>query len=167
MFGISRLHFPLALVLRAPRWIRSADESPFLRDLAESLIKKESEAQQQGQQQPPQEKKVPGYVLMVAESLDHALEVVGRSGKETLYRVIENSFGLQKEDIASRPGQYMSALRSMLGESCNSIEKYMLDYIEERTGVSGISLEDTVEMLRAADRKKREQQERQQPEQQV
>jgi hypothetical protein len=69
-------------------------------------------------------------------------------GKEVILQMLEERHGLHAEDMLNKPGPYMSALRDILGESCELIEVTMLDKIQEDTGLRDWNLESTVELLK-------------------
>src|SRR5882672_3315733 len=69
---------------------------------------------------------VPEFVSVFVDALEKALEMIGRSGTEILHSHLLRTYGLQKEDVALRPGLYMSALKVMLETSCDAIEEYIV-----------------------------------------
>jgi hypothetical protein len=87
-------------------------------------------------------------VLVLIRALDYALDVVGRMGKELILSMLEDRHGIHAEDILTRPGQYLSPLRDILGDSYEVVERRMLQKVEEETGLRGSNLESTVELLR-------------------
>jgi len=122
------------------------DDFPTLRALVEYLKKEESRKGSDLKFEPD----TPRYAVVVIEALDHALVIIGRTGKEALYAMLEERYGLRPADIASKPGQFVSALQHLLGHSALVIEKEMLAWINETTPVRGSSLEDAVDKLKAA-----------------
>lgn len=84
----------------------------------------------------------------MVRALDYALDVVGRMGKEVILSMMEERHGLRAEDMLLRPGPYMAALRDIFGDSCELIEMYMLQKVEEETGMRDWNLESTVELLK-------------------
>ena len=99
---------------------------------------------------PPEDtSKLTGYRALLVESLDTALDMVGRTGKEVLYGMLEARYTLHKRDLADKPGVYLSALRDLLGSSCDVIERYILSQVKERSGVEAHTIEEAVFRLRA------------------
>src|SRR5690242_6291336 len=116
--------------------------SQVLRDLTDYLKKEEEESRtrkEETKQLPPD---TPFYVAIVVEAFDHALDMTGRIGKDVLYTILEQRHDIRPIDIPFRPGEFVSALRSLLESSALVIESYMLAHIKEMTGVSGWSLEE-------------------------
>jgi len=121
------------------------DDLPTLRAMADYL--KEEEPKKSDHKLDPNS---PRHVVVLTEALDHALEMIGRTGKEVLFAILEERYGLRSTDIESRPGEFMSALKHLLGNSALVIETDMLLSIREKTTVRGSSLEDAVDKLKAA-----------------
>src|SRR5689334_6049119 len=111
-------------------------DSPFLRELVENI--RRSTPEKTSEQRPA----LTGYRGLLASCLDQALDMIGRGGKDVLYGLLEVRYNLRSADIASNPGVYMSALRDVLGSSCQVIEKYMLSRIQDETGIQANSLEE-------------------------
>ncbi len=89
-----------------------------------------------------------GYTALLVNSLDDALEMVGRSGRDVLYGVLENRYALRSGDISTRTGTYMSALRDLLGSSATVVERYVLREVREETGIEAHTLEEAVAKLK-------------------
>jgi hypothetical protein len=123
------------------------DDLSTLKDLAGFLREEESKKKKGGQQQDPN---APEYVAIVVEALDNAFDMIGRTGKDVLYTMLEERYELRTTDVATKPGEFMSALRALLADSALVIESYMLSFIAEKTQVRGWSLEDAVDKLKAA-----------------
>jgi hypothetical protein len=121
----------------------SRSDSWALKDLVDSLSKKDSD-----NDKVEESTVLTGYKAILANSLEQALEMIGRTGREVLYGLLEKRYELRREDIANKTGIYMSALRDVLGGSCDVIEKYMLSQIREETGVVANSLEEAVFKLK-------------------
>jgi len=122
------------------------DDIPTLRALVDYLKKEESKKRRDYKLEP----NTPQYIVVLIEALDHALDMIGRTGKEVLYAMLEERYELRPTDIALRPGEFMSALRHLLGHPALVIESEMLAWIKETTEVKGWSLEDAVDKLKAA-----------------
>jgi len=122
------------------------DDLPTLRAMLDYL--KEEEQKKRDYKLDPDS---PKHVVILTEALDHALEMIGRTGKEVLFAILEERYGLGPTDIVTRPGQFMSALQHLLGNSALVIETDMLLFIKEKRAVRGWSLEDAVDKLKAAD----------------
>jgi len=75
--------------------------------------------------------------------------MVGRSGREVLYGLMETRYNLQPSDIATKPGVYASALRDILAGSASIVEKHMLVLVKEKTGIQAHTLEEAVAKLKA------------------
>ena len=95
----------------------------------------------------PSSADLPRSSLILMEALDHALDSVGRTGKEVLFAVLERQFGLRREDVSLKPGPYMAALRSALGESCRTIEDLTIVEVRDKEGVAGWNVEETAYLL--------------------
>ncbi len=120
-----------------------SDDSWALKELADVL--KEGSAQATARVEEPELK---GYRALLADSLDHALEMVGRSGREVLYGLLERRYGLRRGDIVDKPGLYVSALRDLLGNSCTVVERSVLRSIKDATGIEAHTLEEAVFLLK-------------------
>ena len=114
-----------------------------LKDMVESLNKKDPSASV-----PEASVILTGYQAILVKSLEQALEMIGRTGREVLYGLLERRYALRPVDIANKTGLYISALRDVLGSSCDVIEKYMLGQVREETGVEANSLEEAVFKLK-------------------
>jgi hypothetical protein len=90
-----------------------------------------------------------GNAAMLADAFNTALSMVGRTGRDVLYGLMESRYELQPADIAEKPGVYMSALRDILDSSANVVEKFVLAEIKEKTGVEAHTLEEAVQKLKA------------------
>jgi hypothetical protein len=126
------------------------DDLPTLRSLIDYLKEEESKKRRDYRLGP----NTPEYIVVTVEALDNALDMIGRTGKEVLYAMLEERYELRPTDIALKPGQFMSALRHLLGNSALVIETFMLYNIDEKTRVRGWSLEDAVYKLKAAYQKR-------------
>ncbi len=124
------------------RLSRASDDLPFLRELADEL---RNEKPARTAQQP---QNVSTYRRIMAEAVDNALDLVGRLGKDVLYTMLEERHGLRLVDAAEKPGQFVSALRDVLGGSGTVIEHYSLTYIQEKTGISARSFEEAAHLLK-------------------
>ena len=120
-----------------------SEDSWALKELADAL--KEGSAQRSEVVGAPELK---GYRALLAESLDHALEMVGRSGREVLYGLLERRYDLRRGDIVDKPGLYVSALRDLLGNSCTLVERSILASVKEATGIEAHTLEEAVFKLK-------------------
>jgi hypothetical protein len=123
------------------------EDSSALRSLTDYLKEEEAKKKKEEKTLPAD---TPQYVVILFQALDNALDMVGRTGKDVLYTMLEERHGLKTTDVASKPGDFMSALRALLESSAMVIESYMLAYVSETTGVRGWSLEDAVDKLKAA-----------------
>jgi hypothetical protein len=94
------------------------------------------------------EKKLTGYKAVLVGALDRSLEMVGRSGREVIYGLMERRYGLYTEDIVNKPGVYVSALRDLLGSSCTVVEKNALAEIRELEGIEAHTFEEAVFRLK-------------------
>ncbi len=119
----------------------TSSDSWALRELAEQ-IKGSDEAEIR-----PQEN-LSGYRAVLVASLDKALEIVGRSGREVIYGLMERRYGLRAEDIVTKPGVYVSGLRDLLGSSCIVVEKHALAEIRDAEGIDAHTIEDAVFKLK-------------------
>lgn len=95
----------------------------------------------------PQER-LTGYRAVLVTSLDKAMEIVGRSGREVIYGLMERRYGLRAEDIVTKPGVYVSGLRDLLGSSCIVVEKHVLAEIRQTEGIDAYTIEDAVFKLK-------------------
>ena len=84
------------------------------------------------------------YQLVIIKALDNAMETTGRSTTEVLYALLRQRYNLKKIDILSRPGEFMSALRDILGSSCESLENLILWDIRDSLDVRAGSIDDAV-----------------------
>jgi hypothetical protein len=118
--------------------------------LSESWAYREIIANLGGGDKPEQKEDPPltGYTALLADALDKALEVIGRSGRDVLYGILDARYGLKPVDIPEKTGQYMSALRDILGSSATVVEKYALSHIKDKTGVDAHTMEEAVEKLK-------------------
>ena len=91
----------------------------------------------------------PPYVAVLVGALDEALRVLGRSGSDVVDTVLIGRYGLHKEDIAYKPGAYMSAMKDILDGGCEVLEKVMLEEIRKDAGIVAMSVEEAVVSLRA------------------
>jgi hypothetical protein len=121
----------------------SGSDSWALKDLVESISKKDT-----SKIVPEESVILTGYQAVLVKSLEQALEMIGRTGREVLYGLLERRYALKPVDIANKTGVYISALRDVLGSSCDVIEKYMLSQVREETGVEANSLEEAVFKLK-------------------
>ena len=121
-----------------------SSDSWALKELADHLIKSSEETAQLQVQEPPLE----GYRAFLAESLEEALEMVGRSGREVLFGILEKRYDLRRKDIVDKTGLYLSALRDLLGSSSTVVERQMLSSIRDRMGIDAHTLEEAVFKLR-------------------
>lgn len=94
------------------------------------------------------EEKFTGYRAVIVGSLDRALEIVGRSGRDVIYGLMERRYGLRAADIFDKPGVYVSALRDILGTSCIVVEKHALAEIRDAEGVEAHTIEEAVFKLK-------------------
>lgn len=90
----------------------------------------------------------PPYVVVLVGALDEALRVLGRSGGDVVDTVLVGRYGLHKEDVAYKPGAYMSALKDTLDGGCEVLERVMLEEIRKETGIVAGSMEEAVFMLK-------------------
>jgi len=90
----------------------------------------------------------PPYVTILVRALDEGLKVMGRSGSEVIENVLAERFGLQKEDLAYKPGAYMSALKDILDTGCRALENVMLGEILKQTGIEAATMEDAAFKLK-------------------
>jgi hypothetical protein len=116
-------------------------EDFFLRELVKELKKEEPASAAQPVH-------ATGAALVLIRALDYALDVVGMMGKEVILNMLEERYGLHAEDMVTQPGPYISALKGLLGETCDVIEASMLEKIEADTGLRDWNLESTVDLLK-------------------
>jgi len=90
----------------------------------------------------------PPYVAVLTRALDEALRVMGRNGSEVIDTILLQRYGLCREDIAAKPGEYMSAIKDLLDTGCKVIETVMLQEIQKETGIRAMTVEDAVSMLK-------------------
>ena len=95
----------------------------------------------QAQQRPP-------YADFLSGALDEALRILGRSGSDVIDTILSERYGLQREDIALKPGVYMSAMKDLLDSGCKALENVMLSEIRRTTGVNARSIEDAAFRLK-------------------
>jgi hypothetical protein len=84
----------------------------------------------------------PPYVAVLARALDEALRTLGRSGSDVIDTLLVQRYGLGKEDIAFRPGAYMSAMKDLLDTGCEALEKIILEEIRKETGIVAMTVEE-------------------------
>ena len=96
------------------------------------------------------EEPLKGYRALLVESADAALEMIGRSGREVLYGIMERRYDLRPRDIVDKTGLYASALRDLLGSSCTVVEHYILMRVKDKTGIEAHTLEEAVFKLKKA-----------------
>ncbi|MDA4127175.1 MAG: DUF3227 domain-containing protein [Thaumarchaeota archaeon] len=89
---------------------------------------------------------------VVIQSVDNALDVIGRTGREVFFEILEKRYGVTKDEIAESPGKLTSTLKLMLDSSAAVIEGYAVREIKERMGVEASSLEEAVELLKSRER---------------
>src|SRR2546428_7329425 len=90
----------------------------------------------------------PQYVSVLVDALDKALVMLGRSGTDAFHGIMLNTYGLMREDVALRPGEYMSALKAMLDTSGAAIEKYILKEVNRRMMIQARSIEEATSLLK-------------------
>ena len=90
----------------------------------------------------------PPYLAVLTIVLDEALRVMGRNGSEVIDTILLQRYGLCREDIAAKPGEYMSAIKDLLDTGCKVIETVMLQEIRKETGIMAMTVEDAVSMLK-------------------
>ena len=86
---------------------------------------------------------------LVFESIDDALSVMGRTGRDVFYEILERRYGLHKSEMADSPGRLMSTLKVMFDKTSRVFEIHALENIAEKTGIRAGSLEEAVDMLRS------------------
>jgi hypothetical protein len=89
---------------------------------------------------------------VVFESIDDALSVMGRTGRDVFYEILERRYGLHKSEMADSPGRLMSTLKVMFDRTSRVFEIHALENIAEKTGIRAGSLEEAVDMLRGTGR---------------
>jgi hypothetical protein len=120
-------------------------DSQFLQELVGKIVS----AQTAKEQVPvPATQVQPRYVVLLTGAVSEALRVLGRNGTEVIDAMIEQRHGLRREDVAYRPGAYMSAMKDILDTGAQVLEKVMLEEIERQTGIRELSMEDAVFTLR-------------------
>jgi hypothetical protein len=90
----------------------------------------------------------PPYVTVLIGALDEALRVLGRNGSDVVDTVLVGRYGLHKEDIAYKPGAYMSAMKDILDAGSGVLERVMLEEIRKETGIVAMSVEEAVFRLK-------------------
>jgi hypothetical protein len=121
------------------------NESWLLEELAEK-IESADEAKEQAIVRPVLQQ--PPYVAVLAGALDEALRTLGRSGSEVIDTLLVQRYGLGKEDIAFRPGAYMSAMKDLLDTGCEALEKIMLEEVRKETGIVAMTVEEAAFRLK-------------------
>jgi hypothetical protein len=92
--------------------------------------------------------RLPPYANTVIRALDEALRALGRSGTDVIDTLLEARYGVRREDVAIRPGAYMSAMKDFLDSGCEALERIMLSEIRKETGIEAGSIEEAVSKLR-------------------
>jgi hypothetical protein len=91
----------------------------------------------------------PPYVTVLIGALGEALGALGRNGTEVIDTLLMQRHGLRREDIAYRPGAYMSAMKDILDSGAQVLEKVMLEEIQAQTGITAMTMEDAVFKLKS------------------
>jgi len=120
------------------------EELPTLRWLADYLRQEESKKKEAHRPDP----NAPQYEVILMEALDDALDMIGRSGKDVLYQMLEERYGFGPSKLASEPGRFLSAMRHLLGHSELVVENLMMKTIAGQTDVKGETLEEVVAKLK-------------------
>jgi len=92
-----------------------------------------------------------GMRLVMANALNHALDITGRMGKEVLLRMLDDRYGLLPEHFMDKPGEFMGALRDLLGSSCSVLELEMLRFIRQETGINAPNVEEAAFLMKKAE----------------
>ncbi|MBI2183324.1 MAG: hypothetical protein HYU39_00030 [Thaumarchaeota archaeon] len=66
------------------------------------------------------------YNQFILQCVDHALSLLGESGRDAVYFYIERSFGLKKHDIPTKPQELIDALDRIFGGGATVLEQVML-----------------------------------------
>jgi hypothetical protein len=99
----------------------------------------------------PKRPQATGARLVMVNALNSALDITGRIGKEVLLGMLERRHGLLPEDFIDKPGEFMGALRDLLGSSCGVLEVEMLRYIKQETGIAAYTIEETAYLLKKSE----------------
>jgi hypothetical protein len=113
-------------------------DSWLLEELAEKI--ESAEAQKQKMVRPISQQ--PAYVTVLARALEEALRVLGRSGSDVIDTLLVQRYGLYEEDIAYRPGAYMSAMKDLLDTGCEVLQRVILEEVRKETGIEAMSVEE-------------------------
>lgn len=120
-------------------------DSWLLEELAQK-IESADEAKRRGVVRPASQ--MPPYVAVLAGALEEALRVLGKTGSDVVDTILVQRYGLSKEDIASRPGAYMSAMKDLLDTGCEVVERVILEEVRKETGIVAMSVEEAVFRLK-------------------
>src|SRR5579863_4619477 len=91
----------------------------------------------------------PALRVSVLACINKAMEIMGRTGRDVFFEILQRRYGVSEVDIVDYPGKFMTALKLMFDTSAYVIESHILDEIYRSSGVKGVSLEDVVATLRS------------------
>lgn len=90
----------------------------------------------------------PSFSDIILGCLDRALNIVGGTGKQVVYEALENRYGIGRDQIPEHPDYLLKTMKVYLGSAADAVEKEMLIWIKEASGVDEDNLIEAMERLR-------------------
>jgi hypothetical protein len=84
----------------------------------------------------------------VSKAVDKGLDVLGNDGKQVILKLLEDRYGLRKEDIPRHPRGFVELLEGMVGSGGRVIEKEIISEISKTSAVQGDALYEVVSSMR-------------------
>ena len=91
----------------------------------------------------------PALRLEILMSINKAMEIMGRTGRDVFFEILQRRYGVSEVDIVDYPGKFMTALKLMFDTSAYVIESHILAEIYRNSGVKGVTLEDVLNTLKS------------------
>jgi hypothetical protein len=85
---------------------------------------------------------------VVMSCVEKAFDVMGRTGNEVFFQILQSRYGITKSDIVDSPGAFTSTLKVMLDSSASVLMSYALDELIQRLGVKASTLEEAIAILK-------------------
>ena len=60
---------------------------------------------------------------IIEEAVDKTLDVLGKSAKQALYYHLEHTFGINRNEIAEKPEEFIDVLYKIFGPAAEMLEK--------------------------------------------
>ena len=76
------------------------------------------------------------FDIILADSIEKGLSVLGESPKQEIYSYIEKKYNLPKEKIASKTDLFVPAIEKIFGSGAEFLEGQILKTLYERIGLT-------------------------------